>query len=451
MLLRPYQVTVARSVTESILSHAGRTFSVEIARQGGKNELSAHLEVLLMTMFIAKGGTAIKCSPTFKPQTLISMSRLKDRLDDFGFNSIWQAEYGYIVRLGAARQVFLSAEDTANVVGHTADILLEVDEAQDISHDKYTKEFRPMASSTNATTVQYGTTWDDGTLLEQTKQHNLDLEKQDKIKRHFRFDWQEVAKYNPTYGTFVESERDRLGEDHPLFRTQYRLLPLPASGRLFTRAQVAQLIGSHARQRSSAKETIYIAGIDFAGQDEQLEDMVLTRPQRDATVVTIGAVNYTDKQPVIKIVEHYAWIGTPHHELQPQLINLIKNTWNCSRVVCDATGIGEPLAAFLHQACGARISSFKFTQFSKSQLGFDLIASVNSNRLSCYKGDGSREFAEFLLEMEKAKSLYRPNQTINFYLDPADGHDDYLISLALLVKAAQDGMPRVAIGGTRAD
>lgn len=451
MLLRPYQVAVARSVTDSILSNAGRTFSVEIARQGGKNELSAHLEVLLMTMFIAKGGTAIKCSPTFKPQTLISMSRLKDRLDDFGFNSIWQAEYGYIVRLGAARQVFLSAEDTANVVGHTADILLEVDEAQDISHDKYTKEFRPMASSTNATTVQYGTTWDDGTLLEQTKQQNLELEKQDKIKRHFRFDWQVVAKYNPTYGTFVESERDRLGEDHPLFRTQYRLLPLPASGRLFTRAQIAQLLGSHARQRAAHPGAVYIAGIDFAGQAEQLEDMVLTRPQRDATVVTIAAVTYKDNLPIIKLVEHYAWIGTPHHELHAQLVNLISNVWHCSRVVCDATGIGEPMASFLQKSCGACITPFKFTQFSKSQLGFDLIAALNSNRLACYKGDGSKEFTEFLLEMEKARSLYRPNQTINFYLDPDDGHDDYLISLALCVKAAQDGQPRIAIGGNRAD
>ena len=64
-------------IIESIQSDLGLTFSVEIARQGGKNELSAHLEVLLLTMFMAAGGNAIKCSPTFKPQTIISMSRLK--------------------------------------------------------------------------------------------------------------------------------------------------------------------------------------------------------------------------------------------------------------------------------------------------------------------------------------------------------------------------------------
>jgi hypothetical protein len=452
MILRPYQQEVAKAIFDSIVNSKGLTFSVEIARQGGKNELSAHIEVLLLTMCIAKGGTSIKCSPTFKPQTLISMNRLKDRLDEFGYDGIWQAEYGYILRLGAARQVFLSADESSNVVGHTADLLLEVDESQDINQDKYSKEFRPMASSTNATTVHYGTTWDDGTLLEQTKQLNLDLEQVDGVKRHFRFPWEDVAACNPGYAAFVESERQRLGEDHPLFRTQYRLLPLPASGRLFSRVQLALLTGSHARQRSRAEGTIYVAGIDYAGQDEQLDGLVLTRPQRDATVITIGAVSFDGGlEPLVKIVEHYAWIGTPHHVLHPQIVDLVRNKWNCSRVLCDATGIGEPLAAFLQKSCGARVTPFKFTQQSKSQLGFDLIAFVNSGRVQCYAGDGSREFAEFMLELEKARSNYRPNQSINFYVDPLEGHDDYLMSLALCVKAAENSRPRVAMGGTRAD
>ena len=146
MKLRPYQAEVARAVIESVQGNLGLTFSVEIARQGGKNELSAHIEVLLLTMFMAAGGNAIKCSPTFKPQTVISMSRLKERLDDFGFAGVWSTEAGYMVRLGNARQIFLSADESSSVVGHTADIILEVDESQDVARDKYTKEFRPMAS-----------------------------------------------------------------------------------------------------------------------------------------------------------------------------------------------------------------------------------------------------------------------------------------------------------------
>ena len=47
--LRPYQREVARAIVNSIFGRKGLTFSVEMARQGGKNELSAQLELLLLT------------------------------------------------------------------------------------------------------------------------------------------------------------------------------------------------------------------------------------------------------------------------------------------------------------------------------------------------------------------------------------------------------------------
>lgn len=154
--LRCYQREVALAILDSVFGKKGLTFSVEIARQGGKNELSAQLELLLLTLYMAAPQNLVKCSPTFKPQTVISMMRLKDRLNDAGFDSIWVSELGYIIRLGNARAVFLSAEESANVVGNTAHILLEIDESQDVSKEKYTKEFKPMGATTNVTTVHYG-------------------------------------------------------------------------------------------------------------------------------------------------------------------------------------------------------------------------------------------------------------------------------------------------------
>ncbi|GAJ12739.1 unnamed protein product, partial [marine sediment metagenome] len=59
------------------------------------------------------------------------------------------------------------------------------------------------------------------------------------------------------------------------------------------------------------------------------------------------------------------------------------------------------------------------------------------------------EYQQFWFEMEKAKSRFRPNQTINFYVDPAQGHDDFLMSLALLVEATQQYSPRSARGSLR--
>ena len=77
------------------------------------------------------------------------MLRLKERLDDAGYSGIWGSEHGYIVRLGEARAIFLSATESANVVGNTAHLLLEIDEAQDVNKDKYSKDFKPMTTTTN--------------------------------------------------------------------------------------------------------------------------------------------------------------------------------------------------------------------------------------------------------------------------------------------------------------
>jgi len=457
MKLRPYQTEVARAVMDSIQLCKGLTFSVEIARQGGKNELSAHMEVLLLTLYMAKGGSLVKCSPTFKPQTIISMQRLKERLSDFGFDGIFHTEMGYIIVLGGAREVFLSAEESSSVVGHTADILLEIDESQDVSKEKYSKEFRPMGSSTNVTTIHYGTTWDDTTLLEEIKQSNLELEKKDGVKRHFRYDWQQVGRSNAEYMKFVKAERARLGEDHPLFRTQYALLPISGGGGFLSRQQIVLMMGTHPRLRGPQdSKTHYIAGIDLAGAREGDEKAALTaaRPRQDSTVITIARVDAAQRssaslaEPKLNIVEQYQWTGTPHSQLYPQIVDALKK-WNCQRVVVDATGIGQPVASFLRKELGSRVKPFVFTQKSKSDMGFEMLSFANSSRIKLYKQDGSPEYREMMFQLERSRAQYRPNQTMNFYVDQSEGHDDFLMSLALTVEAARDFSPRTAKGGLR--
>jgi hypothetical protein len=116
------------------------------------------------------------------------------------------------------------------------------------------------------------------------------------------------------------------------------------------------------------------------------------------------------------------------------------------KAVADSTGVGEPIAAFLRQALGHRVVPFKFTARSKSSPGFNLLAAVNSGRLKMYSGDGSPEYRELWFELNKAKSLYRPDRTLNFFVDPSDGHDDFLMSLALLVESTALCRPRTARG-----
>jgi len=310
-----------------------------------------------------------------------------------------------------------------------------------------------MGATTNCTTVLYGTTWDDSSLLEEIKQTNLELEKKDGIKRHFRYDWQEVAKYNPDYLAYVEAEKERLGEKHPLFLTQYCLLPIGGGGGFFSPQQKAQLQGNHTRKHAAVKGKIYVAGIDLAGEAEEVNDAQLRslKPRRDSTMIAIGELDYSivdeiQKQPRLKVVEHYRWTGTKHTDLYPQLVDLLKKVWKCKLVVVDATGVGQPVASFLKQALGSKIIPFIFTASSKSKLGFDLMTAVNSGRLKIYAGDGSKEYQEFWSEIDKAKSLYRAKQTMNFYVDPSKGHDDFLMSLALVMEVANNYEPREAKG-----
>lgn len=449
--LRPYQQQVARAVMESVLGRKGLTFTVEMARQAGKNELSAQLEVLLLTLAMAESKNIVKCSPTFKPQTVISMMRLKDRLKDSGYGGFYATELGYIIRLGSARAIFLSADENSNVVGNTAHLLLEIDEAQDVGKEKFSKDFKPMGATTNATTVLYGTPWDDRTLLEEMKELNLELERADGVKRHFRYDWCQVAEFNPDYRAYVEAERERLGEDHPLFMTQYRLLPIRGGGGLFNHAQLSQLKGDHQRRQEPERGRSYIAGLDLAGEAEQEEDALLRniKPRNDLTVLAIGEIS-PEAAPAatvkVEVVELYAWQGTAHHELYPTLVDILKNVWRCRRVVVDATGIGQPVSSFLKEALGSRVTPFVFSRQSKSGLGFNLLAAVNSGGLKIFAPDGSAEYRELWFELERARSLYRPGQTMDFYVDPAEGHDDYLMSLALLVEAAGHYRPRSARG-----
>ena len=269
--LRPYQRKIASAILSSASYRMGLTFSVMIARQGGKNEVSAWIEAALLIASAHSGGSAVKAAPTFHPQALISISRLKQALRRHRI--YYDFDHGHVFRIGRARQLFLSAHPTSNVVGNTASLILEIDESQDVSPDKFNRDFSPMAAHANVTTVHYGTAWDDHSLLEQVKQSNLELQRKDNVRRHFEFDWQAVAKHNPHYKRYVEAERLRLGSDHPLFLSQYCLVPVTGIGRFLDHNRQALLQGSHTRISAPLSGRTYVAGIDLAGESEQPDNL----------------------------------------------------------------------------------------------------------------------------------------------------------------------------------
>lgn len=393
--LRSYQLGVARAVCDSVVNKKGLTFVVIFPRQSGKNELQALIESYLLIIYRDWEAEIVKVSPTWKPQSLNAMRRLervlnKNRILD----RAWSKESGYIYRLSAARIFFLSASPTTNVVGATASTLLECDEAQDILISKWDKDINPMAASTNATRVFWGTSWTSQTLLAREMRAALAAENEDGVRRVFRVTADQVSAEVPSYRTFVKHEIARLGANHPMVRTQYGCEEIDAEAGMFPSERRSLMQGSHPPLAGPVPGEIYAFLLDLAGEDEAVADVGqtvgLSNPGRDATALTIVRIDLslldTLRAPRYQVVNRRLWTGVKHSTLFGQLLALVE-AWNPARLVCDSTGVGAGLVSFLTKALGEnRVIGFSFNSASKSKLGWDFLAVIESGRFQCHAG-----------------------------------------------------------------
>lgn len=451
--LRNYQLPVARAIVDSVLNGRGLTFVVMFPRQSGKNELQGHIEAYLLMMTSQTGGEIVKASPTWRPQSLNAMRRLERVLtenlltrDRFRKREGYMFEVGEPGRPGASRCYFFSAEPTANVVGSTAKTLLQCDEAQDVQPAKWDKDFAPMAASTNATQVFWGTAWTSRTLLARELRAARDAERRDGRRRTFVLTADDVARELPAYAAFVAGQVAKLGRNHPLIRTQYYSEEIDAEGGMFPPARRALLHGQHEPQTAPVPGRIYALLIDVAGADEAAtqeigESAKTGRDSTSLTVVEIDLATVADPliaKPSYRIVARRGWTNVPHRNLYGQLRAQIDH-WQPLYTVIDATGVGEGLASFLINAMPpGRLIPFIFSSVTKSQLGWDLIALVETGRLKDHAGDDADK-AEFFRQLEFVTYEAREHNQLRWSVpdgtrDPATGdlvHDDWVLSAAL--------------------
>lgn len=455
--LYPFQIEIGNAILDSVLNNLGLTFTVMVSRQSGKNQTSAALEAYLLCAY--EEGTIIKCAPTWRPQLINSRLRLLQMLEsDFTRDRVFKS-YGYIIGLGKSKQdaknqigpkiMLFSAADDANVVGATASLLLEVDEAQDVSSEKFDKDFRPMASTTNATTVLWGTAWSDDTLLEMTKAHNLELEQRDGIKRHFEYNWREVASINENYKKFVEKEIERLGEDHVIIRTQYELQPISGAGFLLNELQRHMIRGSHYWENEPGDyDGFYVAGMDVGGEEQRPKPgEEIKSSKRDSTIITIARVGYNELMlPAIEVVHQVWWNGVLFPEQYAMAVEIC-SLWNIRKLVVDRTGLGNMMASMLITKLGEdRVEAFNFSRPSKSELAFNFLSLVNSGRLKIYQEDQApREiYEECWKQIKLARYSVPAEGQLSFHCNPSEAHDDFLISVALCCEAIKEwSMPVV--------
>ncbi len=503
LTLRRYQRQVAKSICDSVLDRQGLTFVVMFPRQSGKNELQAQIEAFLLRIYRNEDREIVKISPTFKPQTLNAMRRLERVLEANSMTRCeWEKESGYIYRLGQARIIFLSGSPEANIVGATASLLLEVDEAQDIEVEKFDKEIAPMAASTNATRVFWGTAWTSQTLLGRELRAAKAAEALDGVRRVFVETAETVAAEVPAYGRFVAEQVARLGRDSPMVRTQYFSEEIDGEGGMFPAERAALMRGEHAalsgpqapdygplfRQGAAAtKAQIYCLLVDVAGEDEGADSSAagsegntrLKNPGRDATALTVVEVDLDTladpliKAPIYRAVQRRQWVGAGHTELYAQLLALAK-TWCARWLVVDATGVGAGLASFLSRALPGKVVPFVFNQASKSKLGWDFLAIVDGGRWKDFDpqagggaGSGAKGVAAGLESQVRLQAQFfrqlafcqyelapGPGKVMKWGVpdgrrDPATGellHDDLVTSAALA--GVLDGLKWEAAGQT---
>jgi hypothetical protein len=337
-------------------------------------------------------------------------------------------------------------------VGATASILLECDEAQDVQIAKWDKEVAPMAASTNATRVFWGTAWTSATLLARELRAARQQEKQDGRRRAWVLTAEDVGREVPEYRRYIAGEVARHGRRHPYVRTQYYSEEIDEQTGLFPAERLALMKGEHATESEPQPGGLYAFLIDVAGEDEgQAAGQGSTRlenPGRDSTALTIVRADLNKLsdpligKPAYRVVSRRLWTGIKHTRLYGQILALAE-LWEPRWVVIDATGVGAGLASFLTRPLGSRVMPYVFTQKSKSDLGWNFLSIVETGR---YKEYSPTDPPEALQEtfwqqcrLTRQEVLPGPGKTMRWSVPdgtrhPQTGelvHDDLVISAAM--------------------
>ncbi len=438
--LRPYQIKIASAVMDSVLHKRGLTFVIILPRQSGKNEVQAHLLAWLLFRAGPRGGRLVSVSPTFHPQAFQSMERVRRYLDASpGTRGEWSSGAGFLFRYDQARLQFMSAAGSSKVVGATADLLLSVDEAQDVSIPKFDKDFDPMTASTNATRAFWGTAWTTHTLLHRQMEIARREQEADGIQRLFLYTADDIRACVPEYGAKVDAVIAEKGRQHPLVRTQYFCEEIDSQVGMFNEGRLALMQADQPHQVFPVAGHIYAFCIDVAGMDEaSLDPDGMGNPGRDCTTLSVVEIDLSQmdtlRAPVYRVVMRLGWQGVNHLKVFGQLAALA-SAWHPQHIVLDATGVGEGLWALLDKAFPGRVHPVKFSLQKKSELGYAFLGVIETGRFrDCAPSD------EVLIQYRACQSEILPGPQHTMRWGVKDGtrgpdgglvHDDFILADAL--------------------
>ena len=429
--LRSYQAEALRTIYDAVVYEKGGRFTVTFPRQSGKNETQAQLESAVMAANLYRGGNIVKIIPTMKNQGRVSTERLARTLQPHrdngdGSHMSRMRDIGNrphrpdnLISYGSTKLRCLSASPNSAIVGATADLLLEVDEAQLVPPDKFDREAAPMAASSNAVTVFWGTVWDDQTLLAREARAALPAAEKDGGKHRFITDAAAVGQEVPEYADFVREQVESLGREHPVIRTQFFCEEISDLTAMFTPERIQAMLGSHSPLEQPEADRCYVFLIDIAGSDEmsaRSREQNGFSDRRDATVLTICDVflqnngSYHERKPVWNVVARRYYRNVPGLQLEQEIIREIK-FWDPARIILDHSGLGCMLSDALTREYPHLCRSFDITAQVKTRMAWEFLSMVMSGRWKEYHTDS--------LAAVKLPAFKRGRTSLEILHDPA--------------------------------
>ena len=433
------QEEAIKLVEKHMAAKSGKTITIRACRQTMKNECAATIHARALARYRIKGGIIVRTAPTYRPQIVNSKMRLEKmaRIDPFIFGRLERKE-GYIYTNGNAQIQFLSAQDRTNVEGATASLLLDIDEAHKIDKGKFEEAFAPMAAWENVPVVMWGVAADKEDLLYEYRMHNEDRDPA--LNLQYNCDvWSELR---PQYARHVEERKQKLGESHPVFLTQYKLVDIESTSGFLRADHIESILASdHERQAAPRDGASYVCVIDIGGEDDEGEvQSDKGRAIHDATVCFIAEVDHTDRvydYPKFRIVQCHYWVGKAFgsnvagQKGQQELLLDILNRWKPSKTVIDGRGIGSQMAHYLYRrAHGIEIYSASATTVSEDCYKF--LGLVNNDRVKMWQNDQSAEWNQAVAEMRHTKYEIFNHDQMKIIKPPSGGHIDMVKALTYL-------------------
>lgn len=408
--LRGPQAWVIEQVEKHIARHDGQVMPIRQARQTGKNEISAvlHRRHLWRRQNYPSSQIWIRTAPTHKPQIVNSKKRLRELLDlspskiirhPLFKNAKLTTEEGYIWRLGNASVEFISSGPTANVVGGTANVCLDMDEAHKVNKDKFDEDFAPMAADKSAAIVLWGVAADGHDLMSFYREHNKSIGRSD---LNIDLPCEVFMEHNPRYARHVEARVSALGYDHPIIKTQYRLVDVASEGSFFNSIQQVSLLdGGHERELVPRAGSRYQMIVDIAASNENNVEDILKGDEdavEDSTAIWLYKVTNiltaNGLFPLIQLV-NVIWLTGVSLPKQEELIEDTIKTWKCEKVTIDSIGVGRQIGESMAKKFGpVMVNAYTASADTVSQDCYDLLARVNHNAVKMFRNDGSEVWRE---------------------------------------------------------